>query len=416
MDSQDDGSGEEVDAGDGGARGENTGYPSYMRMAIVADWLTTFGGAERVIAELARLYPEALVFTTVVHRCCSRQIPLGRIRTTRLQWGFVVLRRHQMLLPWMPRAVEDIDLRDFDIILGSSHAVSKGCIPPPTAVHVCYCHTPMRYAWEMEEQYFDDFHIPKRLRAPLRCILKHIRRWDLQTAKRVDHFIANSTTTQERIKRIYNRESVVIPPPVHDRFFERNIGPKSYFLSVSRLVPYKRIDLLIAAANAKGLPLKIAGEGQDRRRLERLAGPTVTFLGHVPDDDLPMLYTGACALLFPAFEDAGLAPMEAQACGIPVIAYGKGGVCDTVEDGTTGIFFHEQSLSSLLDAIGRFHQISWDYERIRVHAQQFSAERFRERVSEEVGRAIERVGRCAGRLTSKDGYRTHRYNGPRVPT
>lgn len=260
----------------------------------------------------------------------------------------------------------------------------------------------------MEEQYFDDFHIPRTLRAPLRRILKHIRRWDLQTAKRVDHFIANSRTTQERIRRIYNRESVVIPPPVHNRFFQQAIGPRSqslgpspYFLSVSRLVPYKRIDLLIAAANARGFPLKIVGEGQDHRRLERLAGPTVTFLGHVPDDDLPVLFAGAHALLFPALEDAGLSPMEAQACGIPVIAYGKGGVCDTVKDSSTGITFHEQSLSSLLDALERFSTVSWDHQRIRAHAQQFSAEKFRERVSEEVGRAVD--------------FRSHASTRPEVP-
>lgn len=374
-----------------------------MRVAIVADWLTTFGGAERVIAELATLYPEAPIFTTVAHRRCPHPIA-QRIQTTELQRWFSLLRRHQPLLPWMPRAVESIDLRGFDVILSSSHAVAKGCIPPPTTVHVCYCHTPMRYAWEMEEQYFDDFHIPKRLRTSLRCVLKRIRRWDLQTAKRVDHFIANSTTTQERIRRIYNRESVVIPPPIHDRFFRQEtsprpevLGPKSYFLSVGRLVPYKRIDLLIAAANRAQFPLYIVGDGHERRRLESLAGPTVHFLGRVPDEELPALYGGAQALLFPTLEDAGLAPMEAQACGMPVIAYGRGGVCDTVIDGTTGIFFQEQSLSSLLDAIARFSTISWDHERIRAHAQQFSAERFRERISGEMGWAVER------------------YNGPRAP-
>lgn len=365
-----------------------------MRVAIVADWLTAFGGAERVIAELALLYPEAPIFTTVAHARRLGPFPVQKIKVTSLQLWELVLRRHQLLLPWMPRAVEAIDLRGYDVILSSSHAVAKGCIPPPTAVHVCYCHTPMRYAWEMEEQYFDDFRVPKSARALLRRMLKRIRRWDLQTAKRVDHFIANSTTTQERIRRIYARESIVISPPVHDRFFQQEIsprpevlGPKSYFLSVSRLVPYKRVDLLIAAANANGLPLRIAGDGEDRRRLERLAGPTVRFLGRVPDEDLPGLYRGASAFLFPAFEDAGLVPMEAQACGVPVIAYGRGGVCDTVKDGVTGIFFREQSLASLLDAIERWTAVSWDPQVIRAHARQCAAGRFREQVMEEVERA-----------------------------
>ncbi len=366
-----------------------------MRVAIVADWLTTFGGAEHVIAELNVLWPDAPLFATVARTADLGPLTHADIRTSPLQKWYRILHGHQSMLPLMPGAVEAIDLRGYDVILSSSHAVAKGCIPPPTAVHVCYCHTPMRYAWEMEEQYFDDFRIPKSMRALLRRMLKRIRRWDLQTAKRVDHFIANSTTTRERIKRIYNRESVVIPPPVHARFFQQEIQPSPqspvpspYFLSVSRLVPYKRVDLLIAAANAKGLPLHIAGEGQDRRRLERLAGPTVRFLGRVPDEDLPGLYAGASAFLFPALEDAGLAPMEAQACGTPVIAYGMGGVCDTVEDGATGIMFHEQSLSSLLEAIGRFSAVSWDRRSIRAHARKFSAERFRERVSEEVEKVI----------------------------
>lgn len=377
-----------------------------MRVAIMTDWLTAFGGAERVIAELALLYPEAPIFTTVVRAAGLGPLPLRRVRVTPLQQWMRILRRHQLLLPWMPRATEEIDLRGYDVILSSSHAVAKGCVPPPAAVHVCYCHTPMRYAWEMEEQYFDDFHIPEKMRSHLRRILKRIRRWDLQTAKRVDHFIANSTTTQERIRRIYARESVVIPPPVHDRFFQQDIGPSPqstvrgpepfgaewpvpspYFLSVCRLVPYKRVDLLIAAANAGKLPLCIAGEGHDQRRLERMAGPTVRFLGRVSDEDLPGLYGGASALLFPAFEDAGLAPMEAQACGVPVIAYSRGGVRDTVKDGATGIFFREQSIASLRDAIERWKTCLWDPQTIRAHARQFAAVRFRERVMEEVGRA-----------------------------
>lgn len=371
-----------------------------MRVAIMTDWLTAFGGAERVIMEFALLYPEAPMFTTVVRAGRLGPLPLRRIRVTPLQQWMRIVRRHQLLLPWMPRAIEEIDLRGYDVILSSSHAVAKGCIPPPSAVHICYCHTPMRYAWEMEEQYFDDFRIPEKMRPPLRRILKRIRRWDLQTAKRVDHFIANSTTTRERTQRIYARESVVIPPPVHDRFFEQHIDPHPaprtphpYFLSVGRLVPYKRVDLLIAAANAGKLPLYIAGEGHDQRHLERMAGPTVRFLGRVPDEDLPGLYRGASALLFPAFEDAGLAPMEAQACGVPVIAYGRGGVCDTVKDGATGVLFREQSLTSLCNAIERWKTCSWDSQAIRAHAQQFTAGRFRERVMEEVERACCKLSR-----------------------
>ena len=293
----------------------------------------------------------------------------------------------------MPRAIESMDLRGYDVIVSSSHAVAKGIIPRPTAVHICYCHTPMRYAWEMEEQYFDDFRVPPRFRPLFRRMLKRIPRWDLTTAKRVDRFIANSRTTQERIQRIYARESVVIPPPVHDRFFRTPIPyplfPTPYFLSVGRLVPYKRIDLIIAAAGKAGFSLKIAGEGQDRRRLQAMAGPTVEFLGPVPDDALPALYAGATALLFPTLEDAGLTPMEAQACGTPVIAYGKGGVCETVEDGVTGMFFQEQALESLLPVLEQFRTVSWDRSVIHAHARRFSAEKFREKVRETVSQAYE---------------------------
>ncbi|MBI4129191.1 glycosyltransferase [Candidatus Peregrinibacteria bacterium] len=391
-----------------------------MRMAIVADWLTTFGGAEHVIAELHALWPEAPLFTTVARTACLGPLARADIRTTPLQKWYRVLRNHQTMLPLMPRAMETIDLHGFDLVVSSSHAVAKGCIPPSTAVHVCYCHTPMRYAWEMEEEYLQDFHIPHFLRPFLQWQLRKLRRWDLTTKKRVDHFIANSRTTQERIKRIYNRDSVVIPPPVHDRFFAAplpsrcqvsgvrcqvkhhrqeaetwKLKPGSYMLSVSRLVPYKRIDLLIAAANTARFPLVIVGDGQERSRLEHLAGPMVRFLGPLSDEELPALYTGATALLFPALEDAGLAPMEAQACGTPVIAYGRGGVCDTVVEGVTGLFFFEQSVPAILAAVEKFHARSWDPDRIRSHARRFSAERFREKISEEVERAIERFGKRA---------------------
>jgi len=244
----------------------------------------------------------------------------------------------------------------------------------------------MRYAWEMEEQYLDDFGIPNICKPIVRAMLKKCRRWDLTTAKRTDVFIANSSETALRIRRIYNRTSVVIHPPVDDRFFafeqrtensERRIP---YYLAVGRLVPYKRFDLLIETANALKFPLTIVGKGREEKRLKNIAGPTVEFLGHVPDTDLPLLYAGAKALLFPQFEDAGVVPLEAQACGIPVIAYGQGGVRDTVKEGTTGIFFTEQTAASLQDALRRFDRITFDPHIIRNHARNFSAQKFRESI------------------------------------
>ncbi len=361
-----------------------------MNIAITADWLVTYGGAEHVLHELRALFPKAPIFTTVARPASLGPLARADIRTTRLQKWYRLLHQHQVLLPLMPRAIEDIDLRGFDCVISSSHAVAKGVIVSPGTVHICYCHTPMRYAWEMEKEYLHDFKVPRWLQPWVRRRLRTLRRWDLTTAKRTDCFIANSTATQERIERIYNRESTVIPPPVDDRFFEaplptgRQPTASPYFLAVGRLVPYKRFDLLIELANREKLPLKIAGRGQDEKRLRKLAGPTVEFLGFVAEEQLPALYQNAAAFLFPQMEDAGIVPLEAQASGTPVIAFRAGGALDVVQDGTTGIFFEQQTLESVQDALQRFKQTSWNRSTIREHARTFSEARFRERMKEEI--------------------------------
>lgn len=360
----------------------------------MADWLTTAGGAERAIAEFHALWPEAPIFTTVAATESLRGLlPNADIRSSRLQRLYGIVGRHQLLLPLMPRAVEETDLRGYDVIVSSSHAVGKGTIPPSSAVHVCYCHTPMRYAWEMEEQYLEDFHVPRLLRVFVKRQLSRLRRWDLSTAKRVDQFIANSSETAARIDRIYGRASIVIPPPVQERFFMTPLVPSAErreFLAVGRFVPYKRFDLLIECANAMRLPLTIVGTGSEEHRLRAMAGPTVTFRGRISDDALPALYASAKAVLFPAHEDAGLVPMEAQACGTPVIAYGRGGVRDTVIDGKTGLFFGEQTTQSLTDALQKFGATVFDSTAIRGHARQFSSEQFREKIAAAVESAVVR--------------------------
>ena len=353
-----------------------------MKIALIADWLPTFGGAEHVIAEFHALWPDAPIFTTVANFGHLGPLDSANIRTSALQPLYRLTRRHELLLPWMPWAMERVDLRAFDCIISSSHAVGKGIIPPSNAVHICYCHTPMRYAWEMEEEYLRDFRIPHFLRRATRRFLKRMRRWDLTTAKRTDVFIANSSTTQERIRRVYGRESAVIAPPVHERFFRTPLvgGARTYYLAIGRFVPYKRFDLAIAAANTLGIPLKISGTGRMEDRLRKMAGPTVEFLGRVQDEDLPELYAGARAILFPQVEDAGVVPLEAQACGTPVIALKKGGVLDAVIDGLSGVFFEEQTAPSLCQAITRFSNRTFDASAIRAHAEQFSAEHFREQI------------------------------------
>jgi len=303
-----------------------------------------------------------------------------------------------VLLPWMPKTLERFDLSGYDVVLSSSHAIGKGIIPPSTARHICYCHTPVRYGWEMEEEYLRDSKIPRIFWKPIKKQLKKLRRWDMTTAKRVDQFIANSTAIANRIKKIYNRDAIVIHPPVADRFFsfEPELEPenRSKFLAIGRLVPYKRFDLLIELSNKYKIPLEIAGTGPDESRLKRLAGPMVTFLGFVPDSDLPRVYAQAKALLYPQEEDAGIAPLEAQACGTPVIALGKGGALDTVKEndastslGTgTGVFFREQTVESLKDAIDRFEGMTFEPEVIREHAEQFSAERFRGKITQVISK------------------------------
>ncbi len=354
-----------------------------LRLAITADWLTTFAGAEHAIVELHRIWPEAPIFTTVAKPEKLGPLAAADIRTSRLQRMYRLLGKHQLLLPWLPRAIEEFDLQGYDVVLSSSHAVGKGVIPPSTAVHVCYCHTPMRYAWEMEQEYLRDFHVPQWLRPRVRRLLQRLRVWDLTTANRVDVFIANSTETQTRIRNCYGRESVIIPPPVDPRFFTDELVPaneRKGFLAFGRLVPYKRFDLLIETANRWQLPLTIAGTGQEEQRLRAMAGPTVTFLGFVPDTDLPALYGRAKAVLFPALEDAGIVPLEAQACGTPVLAYGRGGALDTIIDGKTGLLFSAQTPESICEAVRVFETQSFDATTIRQHAEQFSAPHFQSRI------------------------------------
>lgn len=364
-----------------------------MKIALAADWLTTNGGAEQVLSEFHALYPDAPFFTTVAKKGSIRPLADADIRTSALQRWYNMVRNHQLLLAFMPSAMESLDVRGYDVILSSSHAVGKGIVPESGTLHVCYCHTPMRYAWEMEDEYLRDFHIPAFLQPAIKRRLEKLRQWDLTTARRTDLFIANSETSQERIKRIYGRESIVIPPPVKNRFLEsplRTDAPKDpYFLAVGRFVPYKRFDLLIEVANERKLPLKIVGRGQDDRRLRRLAGPTVEFLGYVPDGDLPSLYANAEALLFPQYEDAGIVQLEAQACGTPVIAYDAGGAKTLTREGVTSILFPEQTKESLMRALDQFTTKTWDRAAIKDFARAFSQDAFREKIKTTVAKAYD---------------------------
>ncbi len=352
-----------------------------MKVALVHDYLNQMGGAERVLLALHELYPDAPIYTSIY--APQRVDPaFGRldIRASFMQRLPLVTRHHQPFLPLYPLAFERLDLRAYDLILSSSSAFAKGGIAPPGALHICYCHTPMRWAWSYQD-YIAGERVGPLPRLLLPLLMRRLRAWDQATARRVDHFIANSPLVAQRIASYYQREAVVIPPPVETVNYSLAPVQENFFLIVSRLVPYKRIDLAIEAFNRLRLPLKIIGIGRDRARLERLAGPTITFLGWLPDAQVRDYLARCRALIHPGAEDFGLTPLEAQASGRPVIAYGAGGALSSVIEGVTGLFFRERSPSALAEAVQRFRPDQFDPQTIRHHAEEFDIRRFQQRVA-----------------------------------
>ncbi len=354
-------------------------------VALVHDWLNQLGGAENVLEALAAVFPQAPVYTSMY---APAQMPEAYrrwdIRTSFMQRLPGVTTHHQAYLPLYPLAFATTDLSGYDLVLsnksGFCHGVRTQAKPGATkrAVHVCYCLTPTRYLW-LFDQYRKREHLNGVLSALLQPVLALLRRWDWAAAQRVDHFIAISTTVQQRIQDIYGRTSVVIHPPVDTCFFTPHPEtlPGDYFLIVSRLIPYKRIDLAVEAL--RHLPdqrLLIVGEGRDLAALQAQAPPNVTFLGRQPRTRVRELLQGCKAFLFPGLEDFGIAPVEAMACGRPVIAFGGGGALDTVAPGVTGLLFAEQSVACLLDALRQFTRERFDPVACRAQAERFSTENF----------------------------------------
>lgn len=350
-----------------------------MRVAITTDWLTAFGGAERVLIELHKMFPEAPIFTTVYDPSrLPAEMQGWDVRTTFLQRVPFARRRHKAFLPLMPMAFEQLDLSEFDLVITTNHACAKGVITAPHALNLCYCYTPCRYIWDLYHEYTDG-HALQPLIAP---VAHWLRIWDHAAADRVDHFVAISQEVGRRIWKHYRRESEVIyPPVVVDRFQPTGKAPEDFYLVVSRLVPYKRVDLAVEACNRLGRKLVVVGDGEQRRRLEEIAGPTISFLGPRSDEEIADLYARCRALLFPGYEDFGISPVEAQASGRPVIAYAKGGALETVVDGTTGVFFEEQSAESLIEAALRLDRLNLDPALCRQNAQRFDVSEFVRRLS-----------------------------------
>lgn len=348
------------------------------KIALVHDWLTNMGGAEQVLINFHNIYPEAPIYTLFYNEDKLDEKLRGLdVRTSFLQKKKKVT-NHKKYYPLMPLAFENFNLNEYDVILSSSSSCAKGILTKPGSIHICYCHTPMRYAWERRDEYLEG--MGKLKRRLVKILLHYMRIWDYASSQRVDYFIANSTEVQKRIKKHYGRDSVVINPPVRCNLFNISDKDGDYFFVVSRLVKYKRFDLAVQACNELGKKLVIIGDGPEKEKLEKIAGENVTFLGRQPDSVVKKYMAECKALLYPGEEDFGIVPVEAQASGRPVIAYGKGGVLDSVIDGKTGVFFKEQTVESLKEAILKFEGMTFNKQEIREHAMNFDESVFQEKI------------------------------------
>ncbi len=356
-----------------------------MELALVHDWLNQLGGAEGVLETLVQMYPHAPIYTSIYWRDKMPAHYLDwDIRPTWLNRAPGIYQHHQPYLPWYPAAWSTLNLSRYDVVLSNKSGFCHGVHTHSkrrTALHICYCLAPTRYVWSFND-YAQSERLGRAARLLMRPLIAALRRWDYAAAQNVDHFIAISREIQDRVRKYYKRESIVIHPPVDIRRYRPQTEVGDYFLIVSRLIPYKRIDLAIQAFNHLGLPLVIAGSGRDQARLEKLANSNVQFLGRVSDDELPDLIARSRGFIFPGHEDFGIAPVEAQASGRPVIAYGAGGALDTVIDGETGVFFNAPTIASLIEAVQRFNQVNFDPATIRANAECFSTEVFRDKLTQ----------------------------------
>ncbi len=350
-----------------------------MNIALVQDWLNQRGGAEYVLEVLHEMYPAAPIYTSIYWR---ERMPLGYhawdIRTTWMDRLPFIHRRHQPYLPLYPLAFRGLDLSGCDIVIsnksGFAHWVRTGAAP-----HICYCLTPSRYVWDFDD-YVANERIPGVLRAALRPYIRRLQHWDRAAADRVEHFISISTEVQSRVRRCYGRESAIIYPPVETGRLAPLPDISDYYLSLGRLVPYKRVHLAVEACSRLGVPLLVVGRGRDRERLEALAGPTVRFLGRVPDEDLPALFGRCRAFILPGAEDFAITPVQAQAAGRPVIAYRDGGALDTVVEGKTGAFFDAPTVESLMAALEGFDAGAFDPVDMVENANRFDVSVFRQKI------------------------------------
>jgi glycosyltransferase involved in cell wall biosynthesis len=367
-----------------------------MRVAIIHDWLTGMRGGERCLEVFCELFPQAHLYTLLhIPGSVAALIEKMPIKTSFIQNLPFSKKRYRKYLPLFPLAIERFSLKGYDLIVSCSHCVAKGVIPPPDALHISYMLTPMRYAWDMYEDYFGE---NKNIMIPF--FMHYLRMWDMTSSQRVDNFLCISKHVQNRIMKFYRRDSEVIHPPVEISRFRLGKKKENLFLIVSSLVPYKKIKLAVEAFNRLGYPLRIIGTGPEEKKLRVIAKSNVEFMGWQADEVVAKSYSACRALVFPGEEDFGIVPLEAMGCGKPVIAYGKGGILETVVDydlprqngkNATGLFFNEQNVDSLIDAVERFGRIEREFDplSIRNHALQWDREIFKEKIKKSIFKKME---------------------------
>jgi glycosyltransferase involved in cell wall biosynthesis len=364
-----------------------------MKIAFVHDYLVQYGGAERVLECLCELYPYAPIYTIVYNQEAMHGVfEDKRIYTSYLQKFPFARKWHRIFPSLMPPAIEQFDFSKYDLVVSDSSSYAKGIITGPETLHICYMHTPMRYAWDDCQKYTRDFYFPRLIKRFIPFAMNYLRIWDKASADRVDIFIANSNFVARRIKKYYRKDSIVVHPPVDTKKFSlaNNSEPEKYFLMVGRLITYKRHDIAIKAFNKLGLPLKIIGRGPELKRLKKIAGPTIEFLGRVSDEDLKKYYAQCRAFIFPQEEDFGIVAIEALSSGKPLIAYRGGDIPEHMEESKMGVFFGEQSPEAIIEAMRKFEKMSFNPEYIRSKVLKFDREIFKEKMKEIIERELEK--------------------------
>lgn len=356
-----------------------------MKIAIVQEWLVTVGGSEKVVKALAELFPDADIYTLVADDHLIREIGLDtkKVYTSLIQKLPFGKKRYKMYLPFFPFAIEQFDLSEYDLIISSSHAVAKGVLTTNAQLHITYCHSPIRYAWDLYHQYLKEEGLGFGIKGILaRYFLHRIRMWDSSTSNRPDFYISNSDFIAARIKKIYGKVATTIYPPIEIDYFTLQTEKEDYYVTTSRMVPYKKIDLIVEAfSKMPDKKLIVIGDGPDYKKITTIANgaSNITFKGFLPFKDLICYLQKARAFVFAAVEDLGMLPVEAQACGTPIIALGKGGSLETVREGVTGVFFNEQTVDAIVKAVSHFENLAFDYKEIRKHAESFGIDQFKKK-------------------------------------